>query len=68
MEEKTNAEKIIEHYNKNEGKRKKMIAYFKTLEEGVDYKKVPSCPDAPLEVFQLFPISEKGGKYFTGEY
>ena len=45
----------------------KRVAYFNTLEEGVDYKNVETDINAPLSVFKVVPLSEKGKKYFNGE-
>ena len=41
------------------------IQKFKELEEGVDYVKEKTNIDAPLKVFTIKPISDKGRDWFN---
>lgn len=58
----------LEQYRERQEKMKRGIEYFRTLIEGIDYKKEKTDITTPAEVFRIVPISEKGEKYFKGDY
>ena len=62
------SKRLADAYKQKLAKQKRGIEFFKYLVEDVDYKKEKTNIDAPLEVFKIVPISEKGVKYFKGEY
>ena len=61
-------ERIMKMISNKHERMKKRQEYFKTLEKNVDYVEVLVDADCPYKVFRRKPISDKGRKFFKGEF